>query len=84
MIRTACAIAIASFLIAGASGVSQAAPMAPLPDRVSSDASSGNVIKAWCGWRCGHRGWGARRYYGYAPGWHGGGWCRSHPARCGW
>ena len=66
MIRTACAIAIAGFLVAGASGVAQAAPIAPLPGGVSSDASSGNVIQAWCGWRCGHRARGHRRYYGFA------------------
>ena len=83
MIRTACAIAVATVLVAGVSGISQAAPIAPLPAGVSSDASSGNVIQAWCGYRCGHRAWGYRGYrgyYGYAPGWRGGGWCRCH--RC--
>ena len=81
MIRTACAIAVATVLVAGVSGVSQAAPIAPLPTGVASDAASGNVIQAWCGWRCRRWGWGHRRYYGYAPGWRGG-WCRWHPARC--
>src|SRR5579863_1970693 len=84
MIRTACAIAVASFLVTSISGVAHAAPVAPLPAGVSSGALSGNVVKAWCGWRCGHRAWGYHRYYGYAPAWRGGGWCRWHPARCGW
>jgi hypothetical protein len=80
MIRTMFAIAIAALLFVAVSGVSRAAPIAPLAPGVANDAASGNVTQVWCRWgRCGWGpGWGYRRW-----GW-GGGWCRWHPYRCGW
>jgi hypothetical protein len=78
MTRTAIAIVFAAGLVAGASGIAQAAPISPLPPGAANDAAAGNITQAWCGWRCRHGGWGYRRYYGFAPGW-----CRWHPYRCG-
>jgi hypothetical protein len=78
MMRIAFAIVMAALVFVAVSGVSRAAPIAPLPAGVANDAASGNVTQVWCRWgRCG--GWGWRR--GWGPGW---GWCRWHPYRCGW
>lgn len=72
MKRTAFAIAVAAVVFAAASGVSRAAPIAPLPAGVASEAAAGDVTHVWCRWgRCG---WG----------WRGSAWCRWHPYRCGW
>jgi len=54
MIRTVFAAAVAALVFAAASGVSQAAPIAPLPAGVASKAASGEITKVWCGWRCRH------------------------------
>jgi hypothetical protein len=54
MIRTAFAIAVATLILAAASGISQATPIAPLPAGVASEVNSGNVTQAYCGWRCRH------------------------------
>jgi hypothetical protein len=62
MFRAAYAIAIAALLLTAASGVSQAAPISPLPPGVASEAASGHVIDAWC---CRRRGWGYGPYRGY-------------------
>ena len=90
MIRIAFAIAVAVLAFTAVSGVSQAAPIAPLPAGVASEAASGNITHVWCRWgRCGY-GWGWRRGWGPGYGWRGygwgwrGGWCRWHPYRCGW
>jgi len=81
MIRSVFAAAVAATVLIGASAVSHAAPISPLPAGVANEAANGNVTLAWCGWRCRRGwGWGYRGYYGYAPG----GWCRWHPYRCGW
>jgi hypothetical protein len=57
MIRTTFAITVAALVLAGVSGTSHAAPVAPLPAGAASAAKSDNVIQAWCGWRCRHRHW---------------------------
>ena len=54
MIRIAFAVAIATLALTTASEISQAAPIAPLPTGVASEAASGNVTQVWCGWRCRH------------------------------
>ena len=53
MFRTAIAIAFATLMVATVSGVSQAAPIAPLPAGVSANA---HVTQVRC-WRCWHGGW---------------------------
>jgi hypothetical protein len=62
MIRTVFAVGLAALVLAAVSGLSQAAPIAPLPAGVASDAASSHVTPVWCGWRCRH--------------WHR--WCRWH------
>ena len=54
MIRTAFAIAVAASVLAAVPEVSQAAPIAPLPAGMAHEAAAGNLIQAWCGWRCRH------------------------------
>ena len=78
------AVAIVAVLFAGSAEISQASPIAPLPQGVANEASSGNLTRVWCRWgRCGWgwrgAGWRYRGYYGY-----GGNWCRWHPRACGW
>jgi hypothetical protein len=63
MIRATFAIAIAALAFTAFSGTSQAAPMAPLPAGVASDAAAGNVTQVYwhrhwhhhCWWRHGYR-----------------------------
>jgi hypothetical protein len=43
MVRTVFAVAIVALAFASVSGVSHAAPVAPLPSGVASDAASGNI-----------------------------------------
>lgn len=54
MIWMAFAAAIVALAFA-APGISYAAPASPLPARVASEAASGHVVEAYCGWRCRHR-----------------------------
>ena len=61
MIRLTFAAAIAALVFAALPGASQAAPIAPLPAGVASDASNGHVTQVWwhrhrhwCRW---HRCW---------------------------
>lgn len=54
MIRTAFAIAVTALVFATVSGVSQAAPIAPIPAGVANEAAAGNLTQVWCGWRCRH------------------------------
>ena len=68
MIRLAFAVVIGALAFTAVSGVSQAAPAAPLPAGVASDAAAGNVTQVW--WHHRH--------------WHHHHWCRWHPRRCGW
>ena len=53
MIRLTFAVAIVALAFAAVSGNSQAAPIAPLPAGVASDASGGNITQVY--WR--HRHW---------------------------
>lgn len=62
MIRTVFAVGLAALVFGAVSGVSQAAPIAPLPAGVANEAASGHITQVWCGWRCRH--------------WHH--WCRWH------
>jgi hypothetical protein len=61
MIRMAFAVAIATLAFTTVSGVSQAAPIAPLPTGVKSDAAAGNITQVYwhrhhhCWWRHGYR-----------------------------
>ena len=67
MTRTAFALAVAGLMLAAGSAVSQAAPGTQLPAGAVSEADSGSVTLAYCGWHCHH--W---------HHWHH--WCRWH--RC--
>ena len=61
MIRRVLAAAIVALALVAAPGVSHAAPAAPLPPGVASNAASGHIIQAWCGWRCRH--WRSYHYW---------------------
>ncbi len=52
MIRIAFAAAIAALAFTAVPGVSQAAPVAPLPVGIASDAAAGNLTQVW--WRHHH------------------------------
>ncbi len=67
MIRTAFAIAAATLILTGVSGVSWAAPIAPLPAGVAHEAAAGDLTEVWCGWRCHHWRW--HRWHHCNP-WH--------------
>jgi|GEM_PF-1744725 hypothetical protein len=47
MIRLAFAVVIGALAFTTVSGISQAAPVAPLPARVASDAAAGNLTQVW-------------------------------------
>ena len=47
MIRTAFAVVIGALAFTTVSGISQAAPVAPLPAGVASDAAAGNLTQVW-------------------------------------
>lgn len=69
MIRMAFAIAIAALVFAAVSGASHAAPIAPLPAGVASDAGAGNITQVY---------WHHRHYWHHHCWWH-------HGYRhCGW
>ena len=55
MIRMVFAVGLAALVWAAVSAASQAAPVAPLPAGVASEAASGHVTPVWCGWHCRHR-----------------------------
>ena len=72
MIRLAVAIAALAFTTV--SGVSQAAPVAPLPAGVAADAGAGHLTLVY--WH--HRHWHHRHWRHWRH------WCWRHPYRCGW
>jgi hypothetical protein len=83
MLRTVFAIGIAGLIIAGGSGITQAAPILPLPAAATADL--GNLTDVQWGRRCWRDrwgrlhcrgGWGGDPGWGVGPGW-GGGWGRN-------
>jgi hypothetical protein len=60
MIRTVFAVAVAALAVTAAFGASQAAPIAPLPTGVTSDAAAGNVTPVYYRY---HRHYYHRHYY---------------------
>ena len=55
MMRMVFAVGLAALVWMAVSAGSQAAPIAPLPAGVASEAAAGQVTPVWCGWRCRHR-----------------------------
>jgi hypothetical protein len=65
MLRSIVTVIICALALVSASGLSQAAPAAPLPASLLKDATAGDINQVyWCGWRCRHR------HYGYHRGWY--------------
>jgi hypothetical protein len=59
MIRTVFAVAVAALAVAAVSGATQAAPIVPLPAKVTNDAAIGNVTPVYYY----HRHYYHRHYY---------------------